>query len=162
MGSITIKFNGEMPTNEEVKVMADTWECFKTPDLVIKTLPSKKAMLIDFCDFRLEVSRRFSELYSKYPDAWISGYCTDDGDVFKTYLSEYDGKNKVDYTRFNGWGEYSVKKERKVAWNIMKSVGFDLDYIRFALLGFDEKHFETVVDYCVTEEYINKVINGEL
>jgi hypothetical protein len=160
MGQLRIKFMKEFPTDEKIKEMADTWDCFKITELVIKKSISKNILLIDIWDLKYEISLVFSQLYSEYPDAWISGECIDDNDIFKSYHAEYDGKNKVDYTRYIGWQESSFEKERKISWNIMKSVGFGNDYVKFSFRDLKEEDFDTVIDYRMTDEYFAEVMAG--
>lgn len=144
---IKIKFLKEIPSNEEIETWIDTWECFHYPDVVV--YKKENVIIIDIPEINGYISKSYLSKLYELENVWISGWTPTEGLTSFVY-SDTDGKNKVDYIKVVGWRPNEKKLDRE-HYSILKSVGFEIDYIRFSLSSLSSK-FEKIINRSIDLE----------
>lgn len=141
---IKIKFLKNVPENKEIETWVDTWECFHYPDVTV--YKKEDVIFIDIPEMDNYISESYLSKLYKLENVWISGWTPTEG--LTTFLySDTDGKNKIDYSKIVGWKPNEKDLDRE-HYNILKNMGFGIEYIRFSLLNLSSK-FEKIIDRCI-------------
>lgn len=142
---LKIKFIKDFPTDETILNWEKDFGCLHIPDLVIYKDEKNKTLLIDIdmLDQTLPPLSIFFKEFMDMDDIWISGEC--DHDFQTRYYFETNRDDfKIDIRKT--YSDWNLSGKNILLWKyeLLKSIGASIDYIRFSLSRRNDKYIKFI------------------